>query len=72
MLKYKINVLDELKLKGYSTYSIRKDKLLGERSIQQIRKGSVIGINSLDKLCDLLGMQPGDIIEWVDDENCTK
>lgn len=72
MLKYKINVLDELKKCGYTTYSIRKDKLITERAMQSIRTGKVVGITSLDKLCKLLGMQPGDIIEWVDDENCTK
>lgn len=72
MLKYKIDVLGELKSIGYTTYSIRRDKLLGERAVQQIRDDKVVGTTSLDKLCKLLNMQPGDIIEWVDDENCTK
>ena len=72
MLKYKIDVLGELKSIGYTTYSIRRDKLLGEGAVQQIRDDKVVGTTSLDKLCKLLNMQPGDIIEWVDDENCTK
>ena len=29
-LKYKINVLDALKEKGYSSYTLRKEKLLSE------------------------------------------
>lgn len=36
--------------------------------MQSIRTGKVVGITSLDKLCKLLGMQPGDIIEWVQDD----
>ena len=47
MLKYKINVLDELKKCGYTTYSIRKDKLITERAMQSIRTGKVVGITSL-------------------------
>ena len=68
MLKYKINVIEELKKCGYTTYSIRKDKLITERAMQSIRTGKVVGTTSLDKLCGLLKMQPGDIIEWKEDE----
>ena len=30
MLRYKIDILEELKEKGYSSYKLRKDKLMGE------------------------------------------
>lgn len=33
MLKYKINILEALKEKGYTSYKIRKDKLIGEAQI---------------------------------------
>ena len=65
MIKYKIDVLAELKKAGYSTYRIRKEKLFGEREIQEIRQGKVIcNINMLSKLCELLQCQPADIIEY--------
>lgn len=38
-VKYKIDVLAALKDAGYSTYKLRRDKLLGESVIQQIRDG---------------------------------
>ena len=38
-LKYKINVLDSLKEKGYTTYTLRKEKLLSESTIQKLRVG---------------------------------
>ena len=36
MLKYKIDILEELKTKGYTTYKLRKDKVIGEAQIQKI------------------------------------
>ena len=64
MIKYKINVYDKLKEKGYNSAKIRKEKILSESSLQRIRKGDIIGINALDKVCSLLDMQPGSIIKY--------
>lgn len=61
---YKINVLDALKEKGYSTYKLRKEKLLGESVIQQIRNGEAVSWANVARLCDLLGCQVGDILEY--------
>lgn len=68
MLLYKIDVLQELKNKGYSTYRIKKDKLLPEWSLQNFRKGTPVPIKTLDKLCSLLQCQPSDIIYYAPDE----
>lgn len=68
MLKYKIDVLETLKESGYNTGKLRKEKLLGENAIQSLRKNEMIGIISLDKICSLLDMQPGNIIKYVEDE----
>lgn len=65
MLRFKIDVLKTLKEKGYNTTTIRKDSLLSEGALQQIRKGVVPGTKSIDKICTLLKCQPGKIIEWV-------
>lgn len=67
MFVYKINILEQLKIKGYSTAKLRNEKLLGENAIQSIRNGEVVGINSLDKICSLLCMQPGELIEHIKD-----
>lgn len=37
---------------------------LAEASLQAIREDRVVGINALAQLCDLLDLQPGDIIEY--------
>lgn len=64
MLKYKINVLQAIADKGYSSYQIRKQKLIGENALQALRENKMIGMKALDQLCSLLDLQPGDIIEY--------
>ena len=68
MITYKIDVYNKLKEKGYNTTKIRNEKILSESSRQKIRKGEIIGINALDKVCRLLEMQPGNIIKYEKDE----
>ena len=63
---YKIDVLAALKEKGYSTYKLRKEKLLGESVIQQLRGGEAVSWANVARLCDLLGCQVGDILEYVE------
>ena len=66
-LKYKVDVLEELKRAGYSTYKLRSEKIMGERQLQQIRQGEIVSPACLNKLCQLLSCQPGDIIEYIPD-----
>lgn len=68
MLVYKVNVLDKLKEAGYSSYKMRKEKLLGEATIQKLRENRIIGIESIDAVCRMLQCQPGDIIEYTDEK----
>ncbi|MBR2388134.1 MAG: helix-turn-helix domain-containing protein [Clostridia bacterium] len=68
-IRYKIDVMSALKDAGYSTTRIRNEKLIGQSYLQQIRHGEIVSNACLDKLCELLKCQPGDIIEYVEDEN---
>ena len=63
MIEYKVDILEALKEKGYPTTRLRKEKLIPESTIQRIRKGNIVTLNTLDTVCDLLDMQPGDIIQ---------
>lgn len=67
MLRYKTDVLAALKSKGYTTYRLRRDKVIGERQLQQLREGELVSLACLDKLCALLDCQPGDLMEYVPD-----
>lgn len=66
MLIYKFNVLQALIDSGYNTTRLRKEKLLGENSIQYLRENRMVGTKALNSICKLLDMQPGNIIEYVE------
>lgn len=68
MLKYKIDVLAALKQAGYNTNIIRKNKLLGENALQYLHDSKPVGAKALNTLCKLLNCQPGDILEYIPDD----
>lgn len=63
MLTYRINIIEKLKEKGYNSTRILKENILSQSAMQKLRKGEMIGIKTLEQLCDLLDMQPGELIE---------
>lgn len=65
MLRYKYDVLKELKDKGYSTYKLQKEKLLSHSTVQKLRDGVMVSTANIDTLCTLLNCQPGDLIEHI-------
>ena len=67
-VKYRVDVLAMLKSNGFSTYRLRKDKLLAENTIQQIRNGDLVSWSNIGRICELLHCQPGDILEFVEDK----
>lgn len=66
-MRYKADMLFALKEAGYTTYRIRKDRLLSESTVQKLRSGEPVSWENIETLCKLLHCQPGDIIEYVDD-----
>ena len=64
-IRYKVDVLAELKKKGYSSTRIREEKLIGQSYLQQLRRGELVSWKTLDTICSLLECQPGDLIEFV-------
>lgn len=67
MIKYKIDIIQALKNKGYSTYKIRKEKIFNESQLQQMRENKILAQDALNKVCTLLDCQPGDILEYIPD-----
>lgn len=65
---YKIDVLAALKDKGYSTYKLRKERLLGESVLQQLRSGEPVSWANVARICELLGCQVGDLLEYKAEE----
>lgn len=65
MWKYKIDILKELSNRGYTSTRLRKDKIISEGSMQHIRNGKGISIDTLNTVCLILRCTPNDIIEIV-------
>ena len=67
-IQYKGDLLAALKAAGYSSYRLRKEKLLGEATIQRIRQGESVSWENISTICKLMDCQPGDILEYVPDK----
>jgi putative transcriptional regulator len=63
-ISYKIDVLASLKDQGYNTTRLRKEKLLAESTIQQLRENKLVSWANIDRICALLKCQPGDVLEY--------
>jgi DNA-binding Xre family transcriptional regulator len=66
MLVYKINVLETLKESGYNSTKILREGIISQSAMQKLRKNEMVGIKTLERLCELLDMQPGNIIKYVE------
>lgn len=70
MIIFKIDILKELKEKGYSQKYLISNKIFSKYTIQSFREiarqdsgaNHNMELNTLNKLCLLLRMDPGDII----------
>ena len=67
-IRYKVDILAELKKKGYSSTRIREEKLIGQSYLQQLRHGELVSWKTLDTICALLEYQPGDLVEFIDEQ----
>ena len=67
-IRYKLDIMEALKSKGYSSYRIRQEKIFGQKTLQDFRNGTVVlSADCLEKLCSLLDCQIGDILEYIPD-----
>lgn len=58
-IKYSMNILAALKNAGYNTSRLRREKLLPESVIQQLRHDQLVSWINIGRLCRLLDCQPG-------------
>ncbi len=66
-VRYKVEILQALKAAGYNTTRLRREKLLAENTIQQIREGKLVSWANISRICSMLKCQPGDILEYAED-----
>lgn len=68
-MKYKFDILAALREKGYRSTRLRNEKILSESTMQKFRTGEMVSVENIGRLCKLLDCQPGDILEYVPDED---
>jgi putative transcriptional regulator len=67
-IRYKVNIIAALKEAGYSTYKLRKEKLLGEATLQKFRNEELVSWDNIATVCQLLCCQPGDLMEYIPEQ----
>lgn len=62
-----------LKKKEISTYKIRKNNIISQSALSKMKNNDGnIDTRTIDRLCKVLNCQPGDIMEYVEDESEAK
>lgn len=65
-IKY-TKLLKLMEERGITSYTIRKENIIGQATFKKIKEGGDIDTRTIDKLCKLLNCQPGDILEYVEE-----
>ena len=53
--------------KGLTTYRIRKENIIGQATLQSLKNDEPVSTETINVLCKVLGCQPGDIMEYIDE-----
>lgn len=57
-----------MKEKELTTYRIRKEKIIAESALQNLRTGKSVTMDTISALCRALDCQPGDLLEYEKEE----
>lgn len=61
-------LLTLMKEKGVTSYTVKKDNIIGQASYKKIKESGDIDTRTISKLCKYFDCQPGDILEYVPEE----
>lgn len=67
MIRYRFDVLAWLRAAGYNSTRIRRERLMGQATLQKLRRGDLLSWHELEQVCQLLHVQPGDVVYYVPD-----
>ena len=60
-----LKILNE---RNITSYTIKKDNVIGQASYKKIHEGGHIDTRTLNALCKYLDCQPGDLLEYTPDK----
>lgn len=66
MIRYKLNIFDALSRAGFTTYTAKRTGLIAQGTMKKIQtEDPGLSLETLNKICALLDLQPKDLIEYV-------
>ena len=57
-------LLDILNRRGMTREQLRQQAGLSSATMTKISKGESVTLKTIDAICNVLNVQPGDILEW--------
>lgn len=60
------------KKRGITSYTMKRYKIIGQTAWKSIQEDSSVNTDTIAAMCKLLDCQPGDIMEYIPDENKTE
>ena len=57
-----------MKEQGINSYTIKKTNAISQGVLTKLRKDQGLTTQTIDNLCKLLNCQPGDLMEYIPDE----
>ena len=63
-IRYRTDIVKALTDSGYVLQELRRQHKISESTLQKLRNGELITLKSLEVICELLDMQPADLIEY--------
>lgn len=57
-----------MKKKGFTTYQLQQQKIIPQGTLQKMRTGGDISTKSIRAICEWLDCQPGDIMEYIKED----
>lgn len=58
-------MLKLMKERGITSYTCKRDNIIGQATYRKIKEGGDIDTRTIAKMCEVLNCQPGDILEYV-------
>ena len=69
MIKFKIDIADALQRKNFNTYKAKTTGILSQDTLKKIKnEDTSISLETINRICMLLDMQPKDLLECVPTE----
>lgn len=70
MIVYKINIIAELEKIGLKSTIVKRNGVFGQETMKKFKRNdSAISMKTLNKLCCVLGLQPNDILEYIESQD---